>query len=73
MSALSPVVIVYHYPCPDGAFAALAARLYFNKTNIQEQQVDYLPQPVYEILDLNNPLFTSDSVVYLCVHFYVIK
>ncbi|KAL0489722.1 hypothetical protein AKO1_011562 [Acrasis kona] len=65
----SPVVIVYHYPCPDGAFAALAAHLYFNKIESQEQEVSFVPQPVYQTLDVNNPVFKSNTHVYMVDYF----
>jgi hypothetical protein len=67
MSSASPVVVVYHYPCPDGAFAALAAHLYFISSNTQEQNVDFYPQPVYEKLNITNALFTAKSTVYMYV------
>jgi hypothetical protein len=70
MSSASPVVVVYHYPCPDGAFAALAAHLYFISSNTQEQNVDFYPQPVYEKLDVTNALFTGKSTVYMYVQLF---
>lgn len=36
--------ILYHYPCPDGAFAALAAHLYFSSLPITPL---YFPNTVY--------------------------
>lgn len=36
--------ILYHYPCPDGAFAALAAHLYFSSLRIAPL---YFPNTVY--------------------------
>lgn len=32
VSGLKKSAILYHYPCPDGAFAALAAHIYFSAT-----------------------------------------
>ena len=29
MATLKQTAVMYHYPCPDGAFAALAAHIYF--------------------------------------------
>lgn len=43
--------VLYHYPCPDGAFAALAAHLYFSATS---QPVFFFPNPVY------NPIKPED-------------
>lgn len=36
--------ILYHYPCPDGIFAALAAHLYFSATS---SPVQFFPNTVY--------------------------
>ncbi|KAG2664872.1 hypothetical protein I3760_16G102600 [Carya illinoinensis] len=36
--------ILYHYPCPDGAFAALAAHLYFSAASLP---VLFFPNTVY--------------------------
>ena len=36
--------ILYHYPCPDGAFAALAAELYFSAASLP---VLFFPNAVY--------------------------
>ncbi|KAI4347341.1 hypothetical protein L6164_008159 [Bauhinia variegata] len=43
--------ILYHYPCPDGAFAALAAHLYFKATSLPAL---FFPNTVYR------PLRTED-------------
>ncbi|KAF6144558.1 hypothetical protein GIB67_006050 [Kingdonia uniflora] len=50
MKKLSSAVL-YHYPCPDGAFAALAAHLYFSATSLP---VLYFPNTVY------NPIKAED-------------
>ncbi len=39
-----PVQISYHYPCPDGVFAALAAHLRFS---VAAQKVVWIPNAVY--------------------------
>ncbi|GAB2217254.1 hypothetical protein Droror1_Dr00000426 [Drosera rotundifolia] len=39
------VAVLYHYPCPDGAFAALAAHLYFSATS---SPVMFFPNRVYD-------------------------
>ncbi|KAM5570282.1 hypothetical protein ABKV19_011111 [Rosa sericea] len=36
--------VLYHYPCPDGAFAALAAHLYFSAKSIEPL---FFPNAVY--------------------------
>jgi len=36
--------ILYHYPCPDGAFAALAAHLYFSAASLPAL---FFPNTVY--------------------------
>lgn len=36
--------VLYHYPCPDGAFAALAAHLYFSATSMP---TFFFPNTVY--------------------------
>lgn len=40
-------VVLYHYPCPDGIFAALAAQLYHTARG---RPVSFLPNTVYEPL-----------------------
>lgn len=40
-------VVLYHYPCPDGVFAALAAYLYHTAV---ARPVSFLPNTVYEPL-----------------------
>lgn len=37
-------IVCYHYPCHDGAFAALAAHLHFAGT---QQAVRFVPNRVY--------------------------
>ncbi|THU65746.1 hypothetical protein C4D60_Mb05t06890 [Musa balbisiana] len=44
-SALKKSAVLYHYPCPDGAFAALAAHLYFSATSLP---VLFFPNAVYD-------------------------
>ncbi|KAI9073169.1 hypothetical protein K1719_030699 [Acacia pycnantha] len=39
--------VLYHYPCPDGAFAALAAHLYFKATSLPAL---FFPNTVYRPL-----------------------
>lgn len=44
MTKKPAAAVLYHYPCPDGAFAALAAHLYFSATNAA---VYFFPNAVY--------------------------
>ncbi len=37
-------VVMYHYPCPDGVFAALAAHLHFRDSG---SDVRWVPNRVY--------------------------
>uniref|UniRef100_A0A2P2IKV3 Uncharacterized protein LOC105142034 n=1 Tax=Rhizophora mucronata TaxID=61149 RepID=A0A2P2IKV3_RHIMU len=39
--------VLYHYPCPDGAFAALAAHLYFTAPCVSSSAL-FFPNPVYK-------------------------
>uniref|UniRef100_A0A7N2MRV3 Phosphoesterase n=1 Tax=Quercus lobata TaxID=97700 RepID=A0A7N2MRV3_QUELO len=43
--------ILYHYPCPDGAFAALAAHLYFSATSLPAL---FFPNTVYNPIKPQN-------------------
>lgn len=55
--------ILYHYPCPDGAFAALAAHLYFSSLNITPL---YFPNTVYDPIRVDDlPLNQIDRVYLL--------
>uniref|UniRef100_A0A453PAE3 Uncharacterized protein n=1 Tax=Aegilops tauschii subsp. strangulata TaxID=200361 RepID=A0A453PAE3_AEGTS len=44
-SARKASAVLYHYPCPDGAFAALAAHLYFSAAALP---VRFFPNTVYD-------------------------
>ncbi|XP_055828490.1 uncharacterized protein LOC129896579 [Solanum dulcamara] len=55
--------ILYHYPCPDGAFAALAAHLYFSSLRIAPL---YFPNTVYSPARVEDlPLNQVDHVYLL--------
>ncbi|KAJ8554078.1 hypothetical protein K7X08_024756 [Anisodus acutangulus] len=55
--------VLYHYPCPDGAFAALAAHLYFSSIHITPL---YFPNTVYSPLRVEDlPLNEIDHVYLL--------
>lgn len=45
--------IIYHYPCPDGVFAALAAYLYFSKQKLLSE-TRFIPAFSYKPLSLPN-------------------
>ncbi|KAG9442483.1 hypothetical protein H6P81_018337 [Aristolochia fimbriata] len=63
MGALRRSAVLYHYPCPDGAFAALAAHLYFKATSLP---VSFFPNTVYDpIRPENLPLDELDDVYLL--------
>ncbi|KAI7740905.1 hypothetical protein M8C21_027222 [Ambrosia artemisiifolia] len=42
--ALKQTAVVYHYPCPDGAFAALAAHIFFSHSSLPAL---FFPNTVY--------------------------
>lgn len=46
-----PPQISYHYPCPDGVFAALAAHLRFS---VAAQKVIWVPNAVYAPKQVND-------------------
>ena len=48
--------VSYHYPCPDGIFAALAARQHFAEAGIQ--RVHYLPNKVFAPISLKDLTLT---------------
>eukprot|EP00250_Pteridium_aquilinum_P003276 c135_g1_i1 orf=410-1447(-) len=53
------VAVLYHYPCPDGAFAALAAHLYHT---LQGLSVVFFPNTVYspiKVKDLDTDAFDA--------------
>ncbi|PKA60050.1 hypothetical protein AXF42_Ash009734 [Apostasia shenzhenica] len=63
MKALKKAAVLYHYPCPDGAFAALAAHLYFSAASLP---VAFFPNTVYNPIRVDNlPLDELDDVYLL--------
>lgn len=46
MSATGRTVVIYHYPCQDGVFGALAAHLH--ATHVAKTEVVWMPLTVYE-------------------------
>ncbi|KAJ0968853.1 hypothetical protein J5N97_021730 [Dioscorea zingiberensis] len=62
MNALKKSAVLYHYPCPDGAFAALAAHLYFSATSLP---VLFFPNTVYDPIRVENLPLDELGDVYL--------
>lgn len=64
MESNRSVRVLYHCPCPDGAYAMLAAYLRFKDEPNTEAK--YIPHMTYKALEIkNNPIFTKESEVYL--------
>lgn len=57
--------MLYHYPCPDGAVAALAAYLYHSTLGIS---AEFFPNTVYSPLQVND-LNTNDFDVFYLLDF----
>ncbi|ESW24587.1 hypothetical protein PHAVU_004G143000 [Phaseolus vulgaris] len=55
--------ILYHYPCPDGAFAALAAHLYFKATSLFSPL--FFPNTVYKPLSAEDLPLNEIGDLYL--------
>lgn len=62
MKAVKKSAVLYHYPCPDGAFAALAAHLYFKAAALP---VAFFPNTVYDPVKAENLPVDELSDVYL--------
>ncbi|XP_020260865.1 uncharacterized protein LOC109837157 isoform X1 [Asparagus officinalis] len=62
MKAAKKSAVLYHYPCPDGAFAALAAYLYFKAASLP---VAFFPNTVYDPIKAGNLPVDELSDVYL--------
>ncbi|KAL6077149.1 DHHA1 domain-containing protein [Balamuthia mandrillaris] len=60
----SQVSVLYHCPCPDGAFAALAAYLHFSKRDVD---LKFVPHFTYNAIDVEShpALTTGNPDVYL--------
>ncbi|PNT69245.1 hypothetical protein BRADI_3g51940v3 [Brachypodium distachyon] len=61
-SARKVSAVLYHYPCPDGAFAALAAHLYFSAAALP---VRFFPNTVYDPIRSDGLPFDEIKDVYL--------
>ncbi|CAM8982113.1 unnamed protein product [Rhodiola kirilowii] len=63
MNSTKIAAILYHYPCPDGAFSALAAHLYFSANSTPAV---FFPNTVYSPLRaVDLPLHEIDDVYLL--------
>lgn len=52
MPSIGRHIVSYHYPCPDGIFAALAARQHFKEAGIP--QVHFFPNKVFAPLSVKD-------------------
>ncbi|KAG6384714.1 hypothetical protein SASPL_153531 [Salvia splendens] len=65
MAALQKSAVLYHYPCPDGAFGALAAYLYFSHAPASPPP-RFFPNTVYSPIRAEDlPLNKIDNVYLL--------
>lgn len=62
MNSFKKAAVLYHYPCPDGAFAALAAHLYFSAASLP---VSFFPNPVYDPIRVDSLPLHELSDIYL--------
>ncbi|KAL2611968.1 hypothetical protein R1flu_023660 [Riccia fluitans] len=62
-AATAKAIVLYHYPCPDGVFAALAAHLYHSAIGCPAL---FLPNTVYQ------PLTVQDLSVEGVDEFYLL-
>ncbi|KAL9234396.1 hypothetical protein vseg_009274 [Gypsophila vaccaria] len=60
--AKKKAAVLYHYPCPDGVFAALSAHLYFSATS---SPVLFFPNTVYNPIKADQLPLEEISHVYL--------
>ncbi|KAL9155464.1 hypothetical protein ABFS82_09G005100 [Erythranthe guttata] len=61
-AAVKKSAVLYHYPCPDGAFAALAAYLYLSQSPTAPL---FFPNTVYSPLRAEDLPFNEIDTVYL--------
>ena len=86
MSKEGRTLVLYHYPCPDGIFAALAVALHFQQ--VRQQQVHFVPNRVFapcttgelalQVLilklsceDLRDLSGLCESSLYIMVHHFI--
>ncbi|CAI9270448.1 unnamed protein product [Lactuca saligna] len=60
--ALKQTAVLYHYPCPDGAFAALAAHIYFTASSVPAL---FFPNTVYSPIKVEDLPLDQISDAYL--------
>lgn len=60
--ALKQTAVLYHYPCPDGAFAALAAHIYFSASSVPAL---FFPNTVYSPIKVEELPIDQISDAYL--------
>jgi len=67
MQALRSIRILYHYPCPDGVFAAFAANLHFTSSLYKATPLDlkFLPHSTFKKLEWDSHMFEKHSEVFL--------
>ncbi|KAI3454337.1 hypothetical protein Pfo_011000 [Paulownia fortunei] len=66
VAAMKKSAVLYHYPCPDGAFAALAAHLYFyHSPTATTPPPLFFPNTVYSPLRAEDLPFNEIDDVYL--------
>ncbi|XP_024989456.1 uncharacterized protein LOC112524061 [Cynara cardunculus var. scolymus] len=59
---LKQTAVLYHYPCPDGAFAALAAHIYFSTSSVPAL---FFPNTVYSPIKAEELPLNQIGDVYL--------
>lgn len=59
-------LIAYHYPCPDGIFAALAAKLRYDESGLSTPQ--FVPNRVYSPCSLETLQLKVQYDVLGCSH-----
>ncbi|XP_022855420.1 uncharacterized protein LOC111376683 isoform X2 [Olea europaea var. sylvestris] len=64
MNKIQKTAVLYHYPCPDGAFAALAANLYFSHCSTTAAAL-FFPNTVYSPLRVEDLPLNEINRVYL--------
>ncbi|GKV05314.1 hypothetical protein SLEP1_g17342 [Rubroshorea leprosula] len=62
VNLLKKPAVLYHYPCPDGAFAALAAHLYFSSSSLPAL---FIPNTVYTPVRAEDLPLREISEIYL--------
>eukprot|EP00798_Chlamydomonas_sp_ICE-L_P014186 gene14186-20155_t len=63
MAMAGRTVVMYHYPCADGIYSALAAELAFRKTGTVAR---FIPLTVYKDTKVEDLHLQGDEDVYMC-------